>query len=99
MLTVQKQPKYIQKAVQLPNGAWAMVVFELIERDGHIVARAVSGKLLEVVKVEQETVLCLPCIKSPAEFVSIKSTFTDLVSTFSKDYSFMSCLVTRAPNL
>ena len=47
MLAIQKQQKYIQKAVQLPNGAWVMVVFELVERDGHIIAHAVSGKLLD----------------------------------------------------
>ena len=54
MLAIQKQQKYIQKAVQLPNGAWVMVVFELVERDGHIIAHAVSGKLLD--DIENKTI-------------------------------------------
>ena len=100
MLAIQKQPKYIQKAVQLPNGAWAMVVFELVLRDGQIVARAVSGKLLgeQNEKIINEKVLCLPCIKTPADFLPIKSIFLDLVSNFSKDFSFIMSQPTRAPS-
>ena len=93
MLAIQKQPKYIQKAVQLPNGAWAMVVFELVLRDGQIVARAVSGTVLG-----EQKVLCLPCIKTPADFLPIKSIFLDLVSNFSKDFSFIMSQPTRAPS-
>ena len=97
MLAIQKQPKYVEKAVQLPNGAWVLVVFELVERNGRIIAKAVSGKLLnkELVK---EKVLCLPCIKSPVEFVPVKSIFSDLLADFSKDFSFVLSQPTRAPN-
>ncbi|OHA46516.1 MAG: hypothetical protein A2541_00210 [Candidatus Taylorbacteria bacterium RIFOXYD2_FULL_36_9] len=97
MLAIQKQQKYIQKAVQLPNGAWVMVVFELVERDGHIIAHAVSGKLLDDIENKKEEVLCLPDIKSPAEFIPIRSIFSDLVSTFSRDFSFVMSQPTRAP--
>jgi hypothetical protein len=98
MLAIQKSQKYIQKAVQLPNGAWVMVVFELIERNGQIVAKAVSGKMLDDVQVEKKEVLCLPCIKTPADFLPIKSIFSDLVSSFSKDFSFVMSQPTRAPS-
>ena len=97
MLAIQKQPNYLRKTVQLPNGAWVLVTFELVELNGKIIARAVAGKLLPDIKEEKE-VLCLPCIKSPAEFVPVKSVFSNIVSAFSKDFSFMTCLVTRAPN-
>jgi hypothetical protein len=98
MLAIQKQTKYIQKAVQLPNGTWALVVFELIERDGHIVAKAVSGKLLGDQKIVKEEILCLPCIKTPADFLPIKSIFSNLVSNFSRDFSFVMSQPTRAPS-
>ena len=100
MLAIQKQPKYIQKAVQLPNGAWALVVFELVERDGQIVARAVSGKLLgeQNEQIVAEEILCLPCVKTPADFLPIKTIFSDIVSNFSKDFSFVMSQPTRAPS-
>jgi hypothetical protein len=81
----------------MPNGAWVLVVFELVEKEGKIIARAVSGKLLnkEIVK---EEVLCLPCVKSPAEFVPVRSTIYSLLSTFSRDFSFVMSQPTRAPS-
>ena len=99
MLAIQKSQKYIQKAVQLPNGAWAMVVFELIERNGQIVARAVSGKMLGDIQSEKSEILCLPCVKTLVDFLPIKSIFSDLVSNFSKDFSFIMSQPTRAPSL
>lgn len=99
MLAIQKQPKYIQKAVELPNGAWALVVFELVEINGKIIARAVSGKILEGAKAEKEEILCLPCIKTPVEFIPLQSTFYNLQSTFSHDFSFIMSQPTRAPSL
>jgi hypothetical protein len=97
MLAIQKQNQYIQKAVQLPNGAWALVVFELVERNGQIVARAVSGKLLGDIQTKEE-VLCLPSVKSPSEFVPVRSTIYSLLSTFSRDFSFIMSQPTRAPS-
>ena len=101
MLAIQKTKKYIQKAVQLPNGAWALVVFELVERDGQIVARAVSGKLLgeQNEQIVKEEILCLPSVKSPSEFVPVRSTIYSLLSTFSRDFSFIMSQPTRAPSL
>ena len=97
MLAIQKQQKYFQKAVQLPNGEWALLVFELVERNGQIIAKAVSGKILGE-EIVTEEILCLPCVKSPVEFIPIKSVFSNIVLNFVKDFSFMTCLVTRAPN-
>jgi len=97
MLSLQKQPKYLEKAVQLPNGTWALVVFELVEQNGRIIARAVSGRLLSDVRKEEEGVLSLPGVKSPTEFLPIKSIFSDLVSTFSKNFDFIMSQPTRAP--
>ena len=44
MLAIQTQPKYIKRTVQLPNGSWALVVFELVEINGKITAKAVCGR-------------------------------------------------------
>jgi hypothetical protein len=99
MLAIQKRQKYIQKAVQLPNGEWALVVFELVERNGKIIARAVSGHILDDFKIEKEKVLCLPCVKTPTEFVPVLSTFNfiDFIN-FSSDFSFVMSQPTRAPS-
>lgn len=98
MLAVQKRNKYIQKAVQLPNGEWAILVFELVERNGQIIAKAVSGKILNGKNQAEEAVLCLPGVKSPAYFIPVKSVFSDLVSNFAKDLSFVLSQPTRAPS-
>jgi hypothetical protein len=74
-----------------------MVVFELVERNGQIIAKAVSGKLLNEVKAEDE-ILCLPAVKSPIEFIPVKSIFSNLVLNFVRDFSFVMSQPTRAPN-
>ena len=104
MLAIQKQSKYIQKTVQLPNGSWAVLVFELVERDGHIIAKAVSGKLVSEKPAAatsfgeaREDVLCLPYIKSPAEFVPVRYFTSEIIHSFLKDLSFVMSQPTRAP--
>lgn len=99
MLSIIKQPKYIEKLVTLPTGQVILVTFELIERNGHIIAKAVSGRTVDENKSETEEILCLPCIKSPVEFLPVKSIFSDLLSNFYKDFSFVLSQPTRAPNL
>lgn len=100
MLNLVKQPKYLQKTVKLPNGYLAVVVFELVERDGQIIAKAVSLRVLNTkFDLENKKPLCLPGVKSPTEFIPVKSTFSNIVADFAKDFSFTTCLVTRAPNL
>ena len=97
MLAIQKQPNYLKKAVQLPNGAWALVTFELVELNGKIIARAVAGQILPDIKEEKE-VLCLPCIKSPAEFVPVRFFTSEVLHSFLKDFSFIMSQPTRAPS-
>ena len=98
MLAIQKQPKYLEKAVQLPNGAWALVVFELVERDGRIIAKAIRAEAIKQTTTSEDEKCLLPGVVSPIEFIPVKSIFSDFVSTFIKDFSFTSCQVTRAPN-
>ncbi len=97
MLSLQTQPKHIQKAVQLPNGSWALVTFELVEINGKLIARAVAGKLLPNIKEENE-VLCLPCIKSPVEFIPVRFFTSEVLHSFLKDFSFITSQPTRAPS-
>jgi len=99
MLAIKKQPKYLEKAVQLPNGAWALVVFELVEKNGQIVAKAVSYKLISDTQAEKEEILCLPYVKSPAEFVPVQFFTKDVVNSFLKDLTFVISQPTRAPSL
>jgi len=97
MLELKRQPKYIQKTVQLPNGDWALVVFELVEQNGHIIAKAVSGKLIDNTCAEKTDVVCLPCIKSHVEFTPKLSNYNFGLATFLKDFSFVMSQPTRAP--
>lgn len=98
MLAIEKRNKFIQKAVKMPNGEWAMVVFELIERDGRIIAKAIRAEAIKQTTTSEDEKCLLPGIVSPTEFIPVKSIFTDFVSIFTKDFSFTSCQVTRAPN-
>ncbi len=92
-------PKYIQKTVQLPNGSWALVVFELIEINGKITAKAVCGKLLNNTVVEAEEILALPLYKSPEEFVPFQYSKFDIQYSLPRDLAFITSQPTRAPNL
>ncbi|MEI6528254.1 MAG: hypothetical protein WCO10_01105 [bacterium] len=98
MLSVVKQPKYIEKLVTLPNGKVVLVVFELISQNGRIIAKAISGKVVTEV-FSQEEILCLPCVKTSSDFVPVKSTIYHLLSTFVRDFSFTMSQPTRAPSL
>ena len=106
MLAIQTQPKYIQKTVQLPNGSWALVVFELIEINGKITAKAVCGKLLDEKSTDaksfggaKEEVLALPIYKSPEEFVPFQYSKFDIQYSLPRDLSFIVSQPSRAPNL
>lgn len=98
MLAIQKQPKYFSRVMTLPNGKQALVFFELIERNGHIIAKAIRAEVVGEKTVSKQKVCALPGVKSPTEFIPVKSIFCDFVSTFSKDFSFMTCSIARAPN-
>ena len=98
MLAIQRQNKYFSKVMTLPNGTKALVYFELIERNGHVIAKAIRAEAINSDIFSEEKIYALPCIKSPISFIPVKSIFSDLLSIFSKDFSFMSCHITRAPN-
>ena len=109
MLAIQKQSaccamlgagkqKFIKKTIQLPNGSWALVVFELIEVNGKIVAKAVCGKIIGEAIVSQEEVLALPIYFEKQNFLPITSPFFANVLNLIKDLSFVISQPTRAPN-
>ena len=98
MLSLQKQSKFIKKTIQLPNGSWAYVVFELIEVNGKIIAKAVCGKLIEENVITQEKVLALPVYFETETFKPIVSPFFADTIKLLKDLSFVTSQPARAPN-
>jgi len=98
MLAIQKQSKFIKKTIQLPNGSWALVVFELLEVNGKIVAKAVCGKIIEDNIISQEEILALPVYFEKQNFLPITSPFFADVLNLIKDLSFVISQPSRAPN-
>jgi hypothetical protein len=104
MLSLQKRSKFIKKTIQLPNGSFALVVFELLEVNGKIIAKAVCGKILEENIISQEDlpaqarVLALPVYFERKTFKSIASPFFADVINLLKDLSFVTSQPARAPN-
>lgn len=98
MLSLQKQSRFIKKTIQLPNGAWAYVVFELIEVNGKIVAKAISGKLVEENIISQNEVLALPVYFDIETIKPIASPFFADSIKLLKDLSFIVSQPARAPN-
>jgi hypothetical protein len=98
MLAIQTQPKYIQKTVQLPNGSWVLVVFELVEINGKITAKAVCGKILGQSLNCEEVILALPSHFESETIRPILSPFFSKIETILKDLSFVISQPSRAPN-
>jgi len=96
MLSLQKQPKYLRKTVKLPNGSLALVVFELVELNGKITAKAVYGELLNQ-EVSREEVLALPVYFQTEHITPIVSPFFAEVKNLIKDLAFTISQPTRAP--
>ena len=99
MLALQKQQKYIKKQVRLPDGTLALVVFELTEINGKIVAKAICGKLIEENIITQEEILSLPVYFEVETFKPIISPFFADVLKLVKDLSFVTSQPARAPNI
>jgi hypothetical protein len=95
MLAVQRQSKYFSKVMTMPNGVEAVVYFELIERNGHLVAKAIRFEAI----APQAEVLALPTISISEHITPIKSYFTSFISPYFKDFSFVLSQPTRAPSL
>jgi len=99
MLSLQKRSKFIKKTIQLPNGSFALVVFELLEINGKIIAKAVCGKILEENIISQEEVLALPVYFERETFKPIVSPFFADAINLLKDLSFVISQPVRAPNV
>lgn len=99
MLSLQKQNKYIKRRIQLPNGYWADVVFELAEINGKIVAKAISGKLVDQNVVVKDEIISLPVYFERETFKPIVSPFFAEAEVLVKDLCFVVAQPTRAPNL
>lgn len=109
MLALQKQSKFIKKTITLPDGSLALVVFELTEVNGKIIAKAVCGKILgQATKngvpsrgkiYSQEEILALP-VYFESELVEpvVSPFFADVVDLI-RDLSFIVSQPSRAPNL
>ena len=99
MLALQKQSKYIKRQVTLPDGSLALVVFELVEINGKIVAKAICGKRLEENIFAQEEILALPIYFEKETFKPIASPFFANIINLIKDLSFVTSQPARAPNM
>ena len=107
MLSLQKQSKFIKKTITLPDGSLALVVFELTEVNGKIVAKAVCGKILgQATKngvpsrgkiYSQEEILALPVYFERESVEPIISPFFADVINLVKDLSFVVSQPIRAP--
>ena len=98
MLAIQKQPKYFSRMMTMPNGVEALVVFELIERNGHLVAKAIYAEAMDTSTIPEEAFIALPGIKSPVEFIPVQFFSADIIHSFLKDFSFITSQQTRAPS-
>ena len=83
----------------MPNGSWALVVFELIEVNGKIVARAISGKILGQAEAKNEEILALPLTIESESVEVVVSPFFPETEVLIKDLSFVLSQPTRGPNL
>ncbi len=96
MLAIQKQKQFIEREVQLPNGSWAVVVFELIEKNGKVTAKAISLKAIEQ-KVEKSEIIALPVYVESQNIAPVVSPYFAEIKTLLKDLSFVISQPTRAP--
>jgi len=101
MLSLVKQSKYIKKQVRLPDGSLALVVFELVNIDGKVVAKAVYGQILDSAQstVGQQNIVALPVYFERILVKPIVSPFFSYVSEIIKDLSFVVSQPSRAPNI
>ena len=106
MLSVQTRPKYIRKNVQLPNGSWALVVFELVQVNGKITAKAVYGEILGQSRcdgrgsdqsVGEKRILALPVYFERQAIKPVVSPFFAEIKTLIRDFAFVISQPTRAP--
>jgi len=97
MLAIQKQNKHFSKVMTGPNGVPVLVFFELVERNGHLIAKALYFKEIDsqiqnhqfvALPVSHEIVSIQPLIKSPFSYLTF----------FAKDLHFFTSQMARAPS-
>jgi hypothetical protein len=98
MLALQKQAKYFSQIVTLPNGERAFVVFELVDRGGQMIAKAIYAEKVETESIPEQQICALPGCISYSSVAPVKSTFGVYVSPFFRDFSFFTSQLTRAPS-
>jgi transcription elongation factor len=94
MLAIQKRNKYFSRVMTMPNGVEAVVYFELIERNGQVVAKAIYAEAI----ISQAEIIALPTISISSHIAPVKSFFTSFISPYFKDFSFVMSQPTRAPS-
>ncbi len=94
MLTLRTKAQYLKKKIQLPNGEWAFVVFELQGNTW----KAVYGEVIEA-KISQSEILALPAYFVSQHIAPIISPFFSYISTLVRDFSFVTSQSTRGPDL
>jgi|GEM_PF-2756245 len=98
MLAVQKQKKHFSRVMIMPNGKPALVFFELVEREGHLIAKALYFEELKT-ELQKTKIVALPVFHESFSIKPlIKSPFLYL-SFFAKDLRFFTSQKTRAPSL
>ncbi len=98
MLALRNQAKYFSKVVTLPNGKQALVYFEIVNRGGQLVARAVHAEAILAESLAQEKVLALPTVSISSHIAPVKSFFQAVLTPYFKDLSFVLAQPTRAPS-
>jgi hypothetical protein len=105
MLAIQRQlarhsggPKYFSKVMTMPNGVEALVYFEIIERNGHLIAKAIYAEAIDASTIPEQKVCALggACIVSTV--TPVKSYFQSVLTPYFKDFSFVMSQPTRAPS-
>lgn len=97
MFALTRQQKYFQKEVVLPNGDTALVLFELVEQHGRVIARAISAQVISVAKAAAD-VIYLPIILARSIVLPVKECLTRHIAPVIRDLFFVTSQPTRAPS-
>lgn len=82
----------------MPNGAEALVVFELIERNGHIVAKVIYAETIKADTIPTQKVCMLPGEQILSSVIPVKNYFSIFISPYFKDFTFLMSQLARAPS-
>ncbi len=75
----------------MPNGMEALVYFEIIERNGHLIAKAIYAEAIKVYALAAGII--------SQTILPVKRFFSTFVFNYFKDFSFIVSQPTRAPSL